>query len=462
MLAVAGAFAALGAGTARAASPPFPAADPTRDAGSGDWFRDVCSDPNGPAVGCGAQVVSNASGTPLATTTPSASAYGPTQFHTAYNLPTTSASGTPTIAIVDAYDDDPNIAADLNAYDTYYNLPACTTANGCFTKINQSGGRRFSCEHELVAEIALDVETPHEICQNCKILLVEATTASYADLGTAVDEAVSQGANVVSNSYGGGEYSGETALDTAYYKHPGVVITASAGDSGYGVEYPAASPYVTAVGGTTLQLNSNNTWKSESAWSGSGSGCSAYEPKPSWQTDSGCSKRMVADVSADADPNTGAAIYDSVGASGDAAWYQVGGTSLSAPLVGAVYALTGSTDVNYGSTPYAHASSLHDVVLGTNGSCSTAYLCYAVAGYDGPTGLGTPNGTAAFASSTQSMSFSRSRRRAPASTRAEPRPTRSRSRATTGSPARHRSPRAACPRAQPRRSARPRPRRRRC
>ncbi|HEX4519090.1 MAG TPA: hypothetical protein VH063_05865 [Gaiellaceae bacterium] len=399
-----------GAGSAAPPSPPAPPAtpllpDPVRDGGHGDWFRHVCAAPGGPAAGCGAQVVSSSAGAPAVSKTPPSSAYGPTQLHTAYSLPTT-ASTPQTIAIVDAYDD-PTIESDLAVYDAQYGLPACTTANGCFKKVNQTGGSTYPAGNSWHLEIALDVETAHEICQNCKILLVEATSNGYTDLGAAVNEAVALGANVVSNSYGGGEFSSETSYEASYYNHPGVAITASAGDSGYGVEFPAASRYVTAVGGTTLNLNANGTYKSESVWSGTGSGCSAYEPKPSWQTDTGCARRTVVDVSADADPNTGAAVYDSVGTSGGAAWYQVGGTSLAAPLIGAVYALEGNASVNYGSTPYSHAALLHDVTSGTNGKCAAnaSYLCTAIAGFDGPTGLGTPNGGSAFSAGPPTPGF---------------------------------------------------------
>ena len=184
-------------------------------------------------------------------------------------------------------------------------------------------------------------------------------------------------------------------------------LTFSSGDGGYGVEYPAASQYVTAVGGTTLTLGSGNSYQSESAWADAGSGCSSYEPKPSWQLDSGCSHRTVADVSADADPNTGAAVYDSVAYSGQSGWFQVGGTSLASPLVAAVYALAGNTSSdNYGATPYAHTAQLHDVIGGSNGSCSPAYLCTAVSGFDGPTGLGTPSGIAAFSPAPATPDFS--------------------------------------------------------
>ena len=343
---------------------------------------------------CHALVVTDAQGNPQATSGPAG--YGPAQFHTAYNLPTTAGSAQ-TIAIVDAYDD-PRIESDLATYSSQFGLPACTTANGCFRKVSQKGGTSYPRKNgNWSLEIALDVETAHAVCQNCRILLVEASTASMSNLGKAENEAVALGANVVSNSWGGTEYSAETSDSATYFNHPGVAITVSSGDNGYGVEFPAASQYVTAVGGTTLNLTSGNARASETAWSGSGSGCSAYIAKPSWQTDTGCSRRSVADVSADADPNTGAAVYDSVSYQGRTGWFQVGGTSLASPLVASVYALAGNAgSVTSGSFPYGHASSLFDVVTGSNGSCGGSYLCTARAGYDGPTGLGAPSGTGGF------------------------------------------------------------------
>jgi subtilase family serine protease len=202
---------------------------------------------------------------------------------------------------------------------------------------------------------------------------------------------------VVSNSFGGGEFSSEaTATYDGHFNHPGVAITASSGDSGYGVEFPAASQYVTAVGGTTLvrESSSSRGW-SETAWSGAGSGCSAYIPKPSWQTaTTGCARRTVADVSADADPNTGVAVYDTYRVGG---WLVFGGTSVAAPIVAGVYALAeNASSVIAGSYPYLHTSSLNDVLSGSNGSCGGSYLCTAGPGFDGPTGLGTPNAAAAF------------------------------------------------------------------
>jgi subtilase family serine protease len=354
--------------------------------------RPVCPGPAAPGTArCHSHVITDARGIPNASASPSG--YGPTQFRTGYNLTATGSSGT-TIGIVDAYDD-PNIESDLGVYSTQFNLPACTTANGCFKKVNQTGGTSYPAKNAGWAlEISLDVEIAHAICPNCHILLVEATTNSFANLLTAEDYAVGH-ATIVSNSWGGGESSSETSNDSHF--HIGVPITFSSGDGGYGVEYPAASQNVTAVGGTTLNLNSDNSYKSESVWSGAGSGCSAYEPKPSWQKDLGCIRRTVADVAADADPNTGAAVYDTVRDQGRSGWFQVGGTSLASPLIAAVYALAGNAGTTVdGSYPYAHASSLHDVTSGSNGSCGGSYLCTGVVGYDGPTGNGTPNGTTAF------------------------------------------------------------------
>jgi subtilase family serine protease len=353
----------------------------------------VCPGPA--AVGaarCHSQVVTDQRGSPNAARAPSG--YGPVQFRTGYGL-TATGSSTTTIGIVDAYDD-PNIESDLGVYSTQFQLPSCTTANGCFKKVNQTGGTSYPAKNAGWAlEISLDVEIAHAVCPSCKILLVEATTNSFANLLTAEDYAVGH-ATIVSNSWGGGESSSETSNDS-HFNHIGTPITFSSGDGGYGVEYPAASQYVTAVGGTTLNLNPDNTYKSESVWSGAGSGCSAYEPKPTWQMDAGCGLRTVADVAADANPNTGAAVYDTVRYQGRSGWFQVGGTSLASPIIAAVYALAGNAaNTNDGSFPYAHTLGLHDVTSGSNGSCGGSYLCTGVARYDGPTGNGTPNGTSAF------------------------------------------------------------------
>ena len=165
------------------------------------------------------------------------------------------------------------------------------------------------------------------------------------------------------------------------------------------VEYPASSQYVTAVGGTSLSTSSTTRGWTETAWSGAGSGCSRYIARPSWQPNvANCGRRVVADVSAVANPSTGVAVYDSYG-SASAPWMVFGGTSVASPIIAGVYALAGNAGtVSYGSYPYSHTSSLFDVTSGTNGSnCrTTPTLCKAGTGYDGPTGLGTPNGTGAF------------------------------------------------------------------
>jgi subtilase family serine protease len=322
----------------------------------------------------------------------SPSGYGPADLQSAYQLSPASGSGQ-TVAIVDAFDD-PNAESDLSVYRAQFGLPACTTANGCFRKVNQSGGTSYPRRNNNWAEeISLDLDMVSAICPNCHILLVEATSNSFANLAIAVDEAASLGATAISNSYGGSEYAAETS-DQSHFNHPGIAITVSSGDNGNGVEFPAASQYVTAVGGTRLARASSARGWSETVWSGAGSGCSAYVSKPNWQTDGGCSRRTVADVAAVADPNTGVAVYDTLGKSG---WLVFGGTSVAAPIIASVYALAGNAgSVNYGSYPYSHALSLFDVASGSNGSCTESYLCTGTAGYDGPTGNGTPNGTGAF------------------------------------------------------------------
>ena len=340
---------------------------------------------------CHSWVRVDAAGNPMATTAPSG--YGPADLRSAYGL-TSSGSSTQTIAIVDAYDD-PNAEADLGVYRSQYGLAACTTANGCFKKINQTGGTSYPrANGGWAQEISLDLDMASAICPGCRILLVEASSNSFANLSAAVDEAAKLGATVISNSYGGSEYSSEVT-DQQHYNHPGIAITVSSGDNGYGVEFPAASQYVTAVGGTSLRRASNARGWTETVWNGAGSGCSAYIAKPSWQAD-GCARRTVAVVSAIADPNTGVAVYDSYAYRGASGWMVFGGTSVAAPVIASVYALAGNaSSLTYGSYPYSHTSSLFDVTSGSNGSCGT-YLCTGTIGFDGPTGLGTPNGTGAF------------------------------------------------------------------
>ncbi len=362
----------------------------------------VCTRGKGDEMRCHARVIVDEKGSPKGGILPSG--LGPVELHNAY-VGQTTASRRQIIAIVDAYDH-PNILSDLNTYSATFGIPGLPGCSGsivsssipCFQKINQQGGTKYpSLNAGWALEIALDVETAHAMCQNCSILLVEASSNSYANLMSAVDRAIASGAGVVSNSYGSSEFSGETAYD-AHFNKPGVAITFSSGDAGYGAEFPASSQYVTAVGGTTLFLNTDKTYGGEAAWSGAGSGCSAYESKPSWQFDAGCVRRTVADVSAVADPNTGAAVYDSVRYQGIRGWFKVGGTSLSSPVVAGMYALAGGVpSASFGNAlPYASAPNLHDIISGSNGSCGGSYLCTAVLGYDGPTGFGTPNGIGAF------------------------------------------------------------------
>ena len=332
----------------------------------------------------------------------SPSGKSPTNLISAYALPSATAGSGQTVAIVDAYDD-PYAEADLAVYRSYYGLPACTTANGCFKKVSQTGSTTSlpAANAGWSQEISLDIDMVSAICPNCKILLVEATSASFANLGTAVNEAAALGANAISNSYG----STGDARDTTYgkyYNHPGIAVTASSGDSGYGASYPASSHYVTAVGGTTLTAAAGTTrgW-TETAWSGAGSGCSSYNTAltgaASFST--GCTRRAEADVSAVADPATGVSVYDSYGIT--AGWYTFGGTSVSSPIIAGVYALAGtpSTGSYPAKFPYSHAgtSALNDVTTGNNGTCTTSYFCTATTGYDGPTGWGTPEGVTAFA-----------------------------------------------------------------
>jgi subtilase family serine protease len=322
--------------------------------------------------------------------------YGPAEIRSAYALPATGAGQT--VAIVDAYDD-PVAEADLAVYRSQFGLPECTTGNGCFRKVDQTGGHALpSPDPGWAQEISLDLDMVSAACPACRVLLVEASSASQANLGAAVNTAARLGADAISNSYGGPDASDRTY--GRYYHHAGVAITASTGDSGYGVSYPASSKWVTAVGGTTLKRStrSRRGW-SESAWDGSGSGC-ATSNVASWQpaTTTGCDHRAVADVAAVADPATGVAVYDSFAYQGTGGWLTFGGTSAAAPLVAGVFALAGNTaDVSDGSYVWAHRrGGFNDVRSGSTGTCDTTRWCTARTGWDGPTGWGSPKGVAAF------------------------------------------------------------------
>ncbi len=392
-------------------------------------------------------------------TKPNKKALTPANLLSAYNLNGVTPSSTQTVAIVDAFDST-TIASDLQVFSNQFGLPACTEANGCFRKVNQLGkasplpASAGELERGWAQEIATDVETVHGLCPSCHILLVEAESNSNTNLYAAEQTAASLGATEISNSFGGGEPS----FDNAAFNHPGVVIVASSGDYGYlnwfsetapeSADYPASSPHVVAVGGTRLNLNATTkAWESETVWNdggfsggalkGSGAdggGCSVPFAAPAWQlslanwASVGCGgARAVADVSADADPYTGIAVYDATETEGNRGWATIGGTSVAAPIIASVFALAGGAHgVAYPArTLYENEliapASLHDVIVGSNGeclkpfekstgtsgctvaeqaqSCSAHAICLAGGGYDGPSGVGTPNGLLAFAPS---------------------------------------------------------------
>jgi hypothetical protein len=442
----------------------------------------------------------------------------PADLHSAYELPDQSAEGSPqqTIALVDAYND-PHAEADLATFDSHFGLPECTTADGCFKQVNQDGEtanlpfpsseaalaaqeaickrsrtrdetrtereeRETACREveEAVGwgvEISTDIEVAHSVCQNCQIRLVEAATAEYSDLEAAERTAArpvaegGEGASEISNSWGGEA----PPSDSTAFEHPGIVVTASAGDLGYlnwteaetaaadkrsyysGADYPASSPHVVAVGGTKLTLTAGGARASETVWNedpdpegknsgAGGGGCATSFKAPAWQSavpdwpSVGCgtgseSKRAVADVAADGDPYSGVLVYDS----GESKSYllEIGGTSVASPIIAATFALAGGAhEVRYpAATLYSHlgSSSLYDVTSGGNGQCDDVYtagcsgsmeplsstdcgagvlICNAAAGYDGPTGVGTPNGIAAFQPGSEAIQRAEEKRRA--------------------------------------------------
>ena len=327
-------------------------ASASADRGGGRRFHHarVCGRALDEEASCHAWIrVSDETNEPFATSGPSG--YGPSDLLAAYGLAGAAASNgaNQTIAIVDAYDD-PNAESDLAVYRSTFGLPACTTANGCFRKVSQTGSTRYPrAAAGWAEEISLDLDMASAVCPKCHILLVEASSASMANLGAAVNEAVALGATVISNSYGGNEYSTESTDESRYFIHPGVAITVSSGDAGFGVEFPAASRFVTAVGGTSLARSSSSRGFAESVCSGAGSGCSARIGKPTWQNDASCGRRTVADVAAVDDQNTGVAVYDMFCVC-LAGWLVLGGTSVAEPLVAGEYAQDGKTStVSYGS-----------------------------------------------------------------------------------------------------------------
>jgi subtilase family serine protease len=365
----------------------------------GVYYKATCGKATGLAARCQSFIVTDGSGQPLTSAAPPINGYAPADLRDAYKI-TANGSSSTIIAIVDAFGYD-HAEDDLGVYRAQWGLPACTTANGCFKKLNQRGKQGHYPPQNIgwADESALDLDMASAMCPNCQIWLVEADNNKLRSLAAAVDLAASLGAHVISNSYGGQDRPG-TALFESSYTHPGIAITASSGDGGFGVIYPSSSPHVTAVGGTHLIHDGSARGWGETVWRGAGSGCSKIHDKPDWQTDQHCAHRMVADVAAIADPATGVAVFGPNGA-GVGTWLVFGGTSVSAPIIGGIYGVNGGT-VNFGSNPYAHTDALFDVTSGTNGTCGGGkpgwrkYYCNGEVGYDGPTGLGTPNGIAAF------------------------------------------------------------------
>ena len=331
-------------------------------------------------------------------------AFAPAQIRRAYGFDQVANQGTgQTIAIVDAYDD-ANAESDLGVFSSEYSLPAATTANGLFSKVYATGHRPAANANWSV-EISLDIEWAHAIAPKARIVLVEAASNSLSDLVKGVDVAVRNGASVVSMSWSAGESSGERSLDNHFVTN-GVTFLAASGDSGTGVGYPAASPDVIGVGGTSLTLDANGNYLSETAWSGSGGGLSTVEHEPLFQAqfvipDDGRGVRGVPDVAYNANPGTGYAVYDSVGINGASGWFQVGGTSATAPQWAALVAiansmraasrkanLTGTDAALYASGKSNLGEYFFPVTQGDNGSCGL--VCDASTGYDYVTGLGTP------------------------------------------------------------------------
>jgi hypothetical protein len=333
------------------------------------------------------------------------SGWGAKDIESAYKLPV-SRNSHQTVAVVDAYRT-PGVAAYLNVYRRQYGLSACTTATGCLRVVNQAGKASplpaSGTGTGWPIETTLDVDMVSAACPHCKILLVEADSDSAASLATAEDTAARLGAQVISNSYGEPE-SGQAQSLAPAYRHPGHTIVVASGDSGFEpTNFPASLATVTAVGGTELaRADSRRGW-TERVWNADGgaggSGCSAYVPKPSWQHDRHCAMRTVADVSAVA---WNVPIYEKT----YGGWLTIGGTSAAAPLIAGIYGLAGNAARITPGYEYRHAGSLFDVTAGGNviteggvvisDSCGGDYLCKAKKGYDGPTGLGTPDGTGAF------------------------------------------------------------------
>ncbi|MGH3170710.1 MAG: hypothetical protein ACRDN0_33160, partial [Trebonia sp.] len=414
----AAAFAAIAvtavtlAGTAAEAAPRAPATppsgliDPCPQAAPGlAGCATLISKPSASPSGQPVSRAASRAGADAAAVTPSG--LSPANLQQAYGFEGARSGSGETVAVVTAYNDS-TAASDLAAYRGQYGMQPCTVADGCLAQVSQTGSTTSlpGAAAGWTAPVAESIDMISAICPNCHILLVEASSSSIADLGTAENEAVTLGATFIDNDWDIPEAqlgATETAYDTSYFDHPGVAITAPAGDDGYGtVNYPAASPDVTAVGGTVLTAAAGTPrGYTETAWSGTSSGCSAYEPKPSWQTDTGCAGRTLNDLAADA--GTLVAYYDTASQGG---WGSGNGTVVAAAIVAAAYALAGrpaagtypaSYPYTYPggayTTPgnaYPYADGLNNITAGSDGTCSVTYLCTAGPGYNGPAGLGSP------------------------------------------------------------------------
>lgn len=336
--------------------------------------------------------------------TPPHSAFTPTQIRHAYGFDKVASQGQgEVIGIVDAYDD-PNAESDLAVFSSQFGLPACTSGNGCFRKV-YSNGRKPAANSNWAIEMALDIEWAHAIAPKATIVLVETPSNSFSDLLGGVQSAVRNGASVVSMSWTVGEFSGEASYDNRF-AYNDVSFVAAAGDSGTGVAYPAASQFVIGVGGTSLTLDANGNYLSETAWNESGGGLSAVEHEPLFQAEFGIpddsrGRRGAPDVAYNANPGTGYAIYDSIGISGVTGWFQVGGTSAGTPQWAALIAIANSSrgaerkaalsnlnTILYALAKAGIAKNFHSVTQGQNGKCGE--ICDALSGYDYITGLGTP------------------------------------------------------------------------
>jgi PKD repeat protein len=363
----------------------------------------LCPPPTKRRASCLAAVVPTEGGEPVAG--PAAEGTGmlgglsPADLRSAYGISGGGGTGQ-TIAITIAFDN-PNAEQDLAVYRSAYGLAPCTSADGCFRKVNQRGepGSYPVPNEEWALETSLDLDMASAICPGCRLLLVEADSNEAGDMAAAVETAAAMGATVISNSWAGEEFAGQSEANEAF-RHPGVPTLFASGDWGYGVYYPSSSPDVIAVGGTSLEQAANSRGWTEKAWSGAGSGCSRFEAKPAWQHDGGCARRTVADISAVSDTDTPVSAYDSFGKGG---WVLLGGTSVATPIIAGVEALSSPEARAGGPEAIARvgeAGLLNDVTEGENGICAgygqtgldAAYLCQSDDGYDGPTGWGTPRG----------------------------------------------------------------------